>query len=327
MTKAIRSVRSFSEIADFLAQETAGPSDDFAHCFTETVDGFRISIADEAVTSDLPDALQVQLATEMLVRTMFDVLRDTRLETLSDRLAWGIVHAFHRVAGQLDGEADKAALKVRDLIRDVDGSEVMMGELEEAQTLCQSLDEAREAVACMRDHAAATFHSETGRPWSSPRGSLVSSKRTASVIAAQDFLAARRQRRIEQHHPQAPIVIFSGGAEGWHDHGLIWERLDAIRARIPAMVLATTAQEKGCDAMAAAWAASRNVRLVAFTLNRKLGAQAGFRRNEQLLALCPVEAVVAQGSGLQSHLARGVRAKGIPAHFITLANQQTTAPR
>jgi hypothetical protein len=89
MTKAIRSVRSFSEIADFLAQETAGPSDDFAHCFTETVDGFRISIADEAVTSDLPDALQVQLATEMLVRTMFDVLRDTRLETLSDRLAWG----------------------------------------------------------------------------------------------------------------------------------------------------------------------------------------------------------------------------------------------
>jgi hypothetical protein len=66
------------------------------------------------------------------------------------------------------------------------------------------------------------------------------------------------------------------------------------------------------------------VRVIAFTLNRKLGKQAGFHRNEQLLGLRPVEAVVAQGSGLQSHLARGVRAKGIPAHFITLASQRRT---
>jgi hypothetical protein len=56
-----------------------------------------------------------------------------------------------------------------------------------------------------------------------------------------------------------------------------------------------------------------NVRLVAFTLNRKLGAQAGFRRNEQLLALCPVEAVVAQG--LRAAIASGARgaSKGIRA--------------
>lgn len=322
MANASRSVRSFSEVAEFLAEETASVSDTFAHAFTESIEGYRISSGDEVVTSDMPDALQVQLATEMLVRTLFDVLRDTRLEAISDRLAWGIVHAFHRVAGQLDGEADKAALKVKDLIRDSDGSEVMMGGLEEAQTICQSLDETRDAVACMRDHAAATFHAEAGRPWSSPRGSLVSSKRTASVIAAQDFLAARRQRRMEAHAPQAPVVIFSGGAEGWHDHRLIWDRLDAIHARIPTMVLATTAQERGCDAMAAAWAARRDVRVIAFTLNRKLGKQAGFVRNQQLIALRPVEAVVAQGSGLQSHLAREVKGKGIPAHFLTLANQR-----
>jgi hypothetical protein len=322
MTKAIRSTRSFPDIAEFLAEETASVTQDFANAFTETVDGYRISPAEEVVTTDMPDALQVQLATEMLVRTVFDVLRDSRLECISDRLAWGIVHAFHRVAGQLDGEADKAAVKVKDLVRDADGSEVMMGELEEAQTLCQSLDETRDAVACMRDHAAATFHAETGRPWSSPRGSLVSSKRTASVIAAQDFLAARRQRRMEVHAPQGPVVIFSGGGEGWHDHALIWDRLDTIHARIPTMMLATTAQERGCDAIAAAWAASRQVRVIAFTLNRKLGKQAGFVRNQQLLALRPVEAVVAQGSGLQSHLAREVKAKGIPAHFITLASQR-----
>jgi hypothetical protein len=42
----------------------------------------------------------------------------------------------------------------------------------------------------MRDYAAEVFHAETGRPWSAPKGSLVSSKRTASVIASTDFLAA-----------------------------------------------------------------------------------------------------------------------------------------
>jgi hypothetical protein len=324
MTKITRSVRSFSEIADLIAQETAQPIDSFAAAFTETVDGFRMGHAEEDSDAGLPDALEVQLATEMVISTVFDILRDTRLEPLAQRIAWGIVHSFHKVADQLDGEADKAAQKVKGLIRDADGSEVMMGELEEAQTICQSLDEARDALECMRDHAAATFHAETGRPWSAPRASLTSSKRTASVIAATDFLAARRQRRIDAHDPQAPIVIFSGG-QVWEDHARITERLDAIRARIPAMVLATTAQDKGCDAIAASWAARTGTKLIAFTLNRKLGQRAGFARNEQLLALRPVEAVVCEGSGLQSHLARLVHGARVPAHFFCLADQRPTA--
>lgn len=324
MTKTIRSVRSFTEIADLIADETATLGDSFDAAFTETIDGFRIEAGAEITDAGMPDALEVQLATEMLVRTMFDVLRDTRLETIADRIAWGIVHSFHRVADQLDGEADRAAAKIKELIRDADGSEVMMAELEEAQTLCQSLDEARDAAACMRDHAAATFHAETGRPWSSPKGSLVSSKRSASVIAAADFLAARRQRRIDAHAPQGPVVIFSGGQQ-WEDHALLTETLDAVRQRIPTMVLATTAQNKGCDAIAASWAARTGTPIIAFTLNRKLGQRAGFARNEQLLALRPVEALVCEGSGLQSHLARMVRAAGVPAHFFRLADQRRRA--
>ena len=324
MPQMIRTARTFSDIAEFLAEETAQPSDSFATAFTETLDGFQMRHGEEPTDAGMPDALEVQLATELVITTLFDVLRDTRLESLSARIAWGIVQSFHKVADQLDGEADSAALKVKSLIRDADGSEVMMGELEDAQAHCQSLDEARDAMACMRDHAAASYQAETGRPWSAPRGSLTSSKRTASVIAANDFLAARRQRRIEAHDPQAPIVIFSGG-QSWHDHSLITERLDAIRARIPTMVLATTAQEKGCDAIAASWAARTGTRLIAFTLNRKLGQRAGFARNEQLLALRPVEALVCEGSGLQSHLARLVRSQGVPAHFFRNADQQTAA--
>jgi hypothetical protein len=321
MTIQTRSVRSFTEIAELIAEETAAPSEAFAEAFTETIDGFRIDAGSEVTDTGMPDALEVQLATEMLVRTLFDILRDTRLECLSDRFAWGIVQGFHRVAVQLDGEADRAARRVKELIRDADGSEVMTAELEDAQVACQSLDEASDAAACIRDHAAATYHAETGRPWSAPRGSLVSSKRTASVVAAADFLAARRQRRIDAHAPQGPVVIFSGG-QVWEDHRQLTDALDAIRQRVPTMVLATTAQAKGCDAIAASWAARTGTPLIAFTLNHKLGQRAGFARNEQMLALRPVEALVCEGSGLQSHLARMVRAAGVPARFFRADGQR-----
>src|SRR3546814_1512727 len=90
----------------------------------------------------MPLPLAAELATEMAVRTFFDLFRDTRLEGIADRIAWGIVHSFHKVADQLAAEADKAALKVKDLIRDADGREILTAELEEAQTFCHSLDEA-----------------------------------------------------------------------------------------------------------------------------------------------------------------------------------------
>ncbi|MET0238347.1 MAG: DUF2493 domain-containing protein [Sphingobium sp.] len=223
----------------------------------------------------------------------------------------------------LDREADQAAVKVKSLIRDADGSEVAMGDLEEATQLCQSLDEARDAVACMRDHAAQSYHAETGRPWSSPRGSMVSAKSTASVVAARDFLAARRQRRLDAHNPQGPIILFSGG-QVWEDHALLTRTLDGIRRRVPHMVLVTTAQNKGCDAIAASWAARAGVPLVAFALEglkRKYGERAAFMRNQQMLGLRPVEAIVCQGSGIQSNLARMVKERGVPAHFFRIEDQ------
>ena len=315
MTKMFRSTPPFTDIADLLAEQTREPDHSFAAAFSETVDTVRLAATDEAITTDMPDPLQMQLGVEMMVTTLFDLLRDTRLESVAERLAWGIIHSFHKVADQLEGEADRAARQLGQLIRENDGGEIACAELEDAQTLCHGLDEAREAAACMRDHAAQMFHAETGRPWSAPRATLVSGKRTASVIAAADFLTARRQRRVETNAPTGPVVIFSGG-QAWEDHARIWAHLDQIKARIPSMLLATTAQDKGCDAIAAAWAARSGVKLIAFTLDRKLGQRAGFARNEMLLRLKPVEALVCEGSGLQAHLARMVRAAGIPAHFL-----------
>lgn len=321
MTTDTRKTARFADIAHFLAEETQEASERFATAFTETAETVRLARFDDAIEADMPEALQMQLGVEMMMTTLFDLMRGTRLEAIAERLAWGLVHSFHKVADQLGDEADRAARGLGDRVYENDGSEIAASEIEDAQTLCNGLDEANEAVACMRDHAAEMFRIETGRPWSSPRGSLASSKRTASVIAATDFLAARRQRRIDAHAPQGPVVLFSGG-QTWEDHTQIWELLDDAHARIPAMVLATTSQNKGCDAIAAAWAARSGVKLVAFTLERRLGQRAGFARNEAMMRLRPVEAVVCEGSGLQSHLARLVRAAGVPAHFLTAAGQR-----
>lgn len=321
MTNINRTIRTFAEITDLYAEETAVPTDRFAHAFAETADAVKLVPTDEMIIADMPDALQIQVGVEMLVTTLFDLLRDTRLETIAERLAWGIVHSFHKVAEQIDNQADHAARELGDLIRENDGGEIATHEIEERQLLCHGLDEASEALSCMRDHAAAMFHAETGRPWSAPRATLVSGKRTASVIAGQDFLAARRQKRIERNAPSGPVVLFSGG-KAWEDHALLWERLDLIRSRIPTMVLATTAQDKGCDAIAAAWAARSGIAVVNFALDRRLGMRAGFARNETMMRLEPVEAMVCEGSGLQSHLARLVREAGVPAHFFAVRDQR-----
>ena len=49
-----------------------------------------------------------------------------------------------------------------------------------------------------------------------------------------------RGREIDAHAPAGPVVVFSGG-QHWEDYRQIWDRLEAIRARVPAMVLATMA--------------------------------------------------------------------------------------
>jgi hypothetical protein len=173
----------------------------------------------------------------------------------------------------------------------------------------------------MRDYAGEIYRVETGRPFSTVKGTRVSSGLTASQIDARDFLAARAAKRREDHAPTGPVVIFSGGTD-WHDHELLWQALDETHARVPHMILATTAQHKGCDQIAHAWAAARGVKTVRFTLNRALGKRAGFVRNEQLMNLKPVHAIICEGSGLQSNLLSRVREANLPHHAFAQRHQR-----
>lgn len=313
---------NFADLASFIASETGEDQRGatYQDAFIEHDERAKLSPVDESEQLELPDADQARAAVEMVMTTLFDVFRDTRLEPFAGDLAWGFVNSFHVVAKRISDREDDAAKELGDLARSFDPSEIYASQLEEAQLLCQTLQSCRDAMECMRDHAAEVYRVETGRPYSPTRGSRVSNGVTASMIDARDYLAARARERREQFTPEGPVVAFSGG-QAWEDHELLWRGLDSIKARVPEMILATTAQTKGCDAIAQAWAASRGVKVILFRLDRRLGAKAAFVRNDRILALKPIEAVICEGSGIQMNLAQKLRQAGVPLHVVKLAQQ------
>ncbi|WOF43275.1 DUF2493 domain-containing protein [Sphingopyxis indica] len=314
---------SFADLASYVAANRGNDAqvEAYAGAFVEYDEMAKMSIVAEPERLEMPDEGQARAAVEMVVGTIFDVFRDTRLEAFARDLVWGFVHSFHTVAKRIEGQEDDAAKKLKELIREFDPSENYAVDVEDTQALCQTLQGCREAMECMRDHAAEVYRVETGKPFSPTRGSKVSRVLNASMIDARDFLAARARERDAQFKPTGPVVVFSGGQQ-WEDHDLLWRGLDSIKARIPEMVLVTTAQNKGCDAIAQAWAAARGVQVILFRLDRGLGAKAAFVRNDRLLSLRPVEAVVCEGSGIQMNLAQKLRKAGVPLHVVRLDQQR-----
>lgn len=318
---------NFAELARHVADARTGEglASSYDGAFIEHSELAMLTITSEPESIDMPDPDQVRAAVEMMMATLFDVLRDTRMESFAADLAWGFANSFHVVAKRVEGREDDAAGKLRELARHYDPSESYANDLEDTQTLCQTLQGCREALECMRDHASEVYRIETGRPFSPVRGSRVSGGLTASMIDARDYLAARGRARREQFAPEGPVVAFSGGQQ-WDDVDLLFRGLDAIKARIPEMILATTAQAKGCDAVAHAWAAARGVKVIQFRLDRSLGNRAAFVRNDRILALKPVEAVVCEGTGIQANFAQKLRKAGVPLHVVRL-DQQASARR
>jgi len=318
-----RSVHRFADLGQLYAEMTASP--EFQAVFGEPL-GLTVTQFGEAPAElDMPEPLAVQADCGGVIACLFDLLADTRLEHLAPQFAWGFVNSFHFVAGRLERHEDSLAQAVGELARVPDISEIYVRELEEKQLLCQSVAEQRAAVETMRDFAAEAYRALSGWPWSPSRGSRISPT-SASQVDALDFLRARQLAARERLLPQGPIVVFSGPAV-WHDFQQIWDRLDAIHARIPSMTLVTTGQRKGADAIAAAWAArpERKVPLVTYGLYGT-GRKVAFTRNRKLLDLKPVEAVLCEGSGLQANLYGLLRDAGVPIHAFRKADQ-TADPR
>ncbi|WP_298673176.1 DUF2493 domain-containing protein [uncultured Sphingomonas sp.] len=324
---AARSVSSFSDLPELYAELTA--TDAFEASFGDPMPLSIVEFGDEPGEHYMPDPLAAQTECGGIIASMFDLLTDTRLEPLAPEIAWGMVNSFHFVATKLEREEDRLADQIREMARRLEPGEVFTKELEDKQLECQSLAEQRAAVEAMRDYAAATYLACSGRAWSPSKGSKASEVTTASQINALDFLRARAEKRRERYEPQGPCVVVSGPGD-WHDWKIIYARLDEIKRRIPHMVLLSTGGRTGVPAIAASWAAREGVPCVVFGLYGT-GRGRAFKRNREIVAkFLPVEALLCEGSGIQSHLydlLNPQSGRRVPTHVIMRADQAPDQPK
>ena len=277
----------------------------------------RIASSD---TSELPDPDAVTQTLAAIWSDLFALFPETALEDDAEELAWGLVNLFHRAAAKRSAQVDRATDEIRCLLACADGSEVHTNELE------TQIDRARAAAAAMlglesfREAAALLYMSETGSSWRPAGGSRLnhSAAITSAVVDGRDYLRARSEARRRSAMPEGTPVIFAGGrlsfatiddAKALADS--VWQTLDKVRERVADLVLVHGGDSKGVDRLAAAWAERRKVPQVAFCLDKRLGARAGFRRNEQMLSLNPRYLVAFAGNGVLERLVIQAKEKGV----------------
>ena len=132
--------------------------------------------------------------------------------------------------------------------------------------------------------------------------------------------------------PQGTPVVFAGGRLSFATNedaasfgANVWETLDKVRERVADMVLVHGGDGKGADRLAASWAERRKVPQVAFGLDSRLGARAGFRRNEQMLSLDPRYVVAFAGNGVLERLVIQAKERGV--HVVDRRGPLGTNPK
>uniref|UniRef100_UPI002FE40F10 DUF2493 domain-containing protein n=1 Tax=Hyphomicrobium sp. TaxID=82 RepID=UPI002FE40F10 len=240
-------------------------------------------------------------------------LSDTRLEPDLESLLWSTVSLFHRAVARIERDLDANERAQRTSQRAQDGSEIRSIELEQLIAEGLTLIERRNAMELFRDQAAELFATHTGSVWRPHAGSLVSRHTlTAAMIDSRDFLAARRRAETELFLPQGPKIALSGGLD-FNDHRLIWDCLDKVHAKHPDMVLLHGGSRTGVDRIAACWASQRKVPHIPFEPNWTQYAKAApFKRNDEMLAVLPIGALIFPGNGIQDNFADKVKKLGIP---------------
>lgn len=251
---------------------------------------------------------------------LFALFPETALEDDAEEIAWGLVNLFHRAANKRSAQIDRATDEIRCLLACADGSEIHTGELERQIERARKAEAAMLALESFREGAALLYMNETGSSWRPAGGSRLnhSAALTSAVVEGRDFLRARSEARRKAATPEGTPVVFAGGRLSFDDAedakrlaSNVWDTLDKVRERVADLVLVHGGDSKGVDRIAAAWAERRKVPQVAFGLDRRLGARAGFRRNEQMLSLNPRYLVAFAGNGVLERLVIQAKEKGI----------------
>ena len=280
----------------------------------------RVERIASAATAEPPDPDAVSQTLAAIWSDLFALFPDTALEDDAEELAWGLVNLFHRAAAKRSAQVDRATDEIRCLLACADGSEVHTSELETQIDRARSAEVAMLGLEALREAAAILYMGETGSSWRPAGGSRLnhSVTLTSAVVDGRDYLRARSEARRRAAMPEGTPVLFAGGRpsfaideEAKSFAANVWDTLDKVRERVADMVLVHGGDAKGVDRLAASWAERRKVPQVAFGLDRRLGARAGFKRNEQMLSLNPRYLVAFAGNGVLERLVIQAKEKGV----------------
>ena len=281
--------------------------------------GFSIGPAPVSST-DFPEREAVVQTLDAIWSDLFVLFSGTALEADAEDLGWAFVNLFHRSADRKSKAVDRATDEVRALVAVADGSEVQTSELETQVERAQCAESAMLALEEMREVAAALYLNEFGSSWKPVSSSRFNhgAMLTSALVEGRDFLRARAAAKRRAAMPEGTPVIFAGGrtrhptdtdAKTFAEN--IWATLDKVRDRVPDMVLLHGGDSKGADRLASSWAERREVPQVSFSLDMRLGARAGFKRNERMLSLDPRYVVAFPGNGVLERLVIEAKARRI----------------
>jgi hypothetical protein len=281
--------------------------------------GFSIGPA-PVTSTDYPVREAVSQTLEAVWSDLFALTSGTALEADAEDLGWGFVNLFHRSAERKATALDRATDEVRALVASADGSEVHTTDLEEHIERAQCAESSMLALEEMREIAAMLYLNEFGSSWRPVSSSRLNHARnlTSAVVQGRDFLRARREAKRAAAMPEGTPVVFGGGrmrfasdVDAMAFANNLWGTLDKVRDRVPDMVLVHGGDGKGADRIAASWAERHDIPQLTFALDRKLGARAGFKRNEQMLSLDPRYVVAFPGNGVLERLVIEAKARRV----------------
>ena len=104
--RAINDVR----MNDSAANIDADTQQTYDGAFVESSEMAKLTVFNAPEKLDMPDPEMAAAAVDLMLRTVFDVTRDTRMEEFAADIAWGIVNSFHMVTKRIEGREELAAL-------------------------------------------------------------------------------------------------------------------------------------------------------------------------------------------------------------------------
>jgi hypothetical protein len=279
---------------------------------------FSTAPAEIVAGYDAPTKEDAEGLTARMMDSVIELCTDTCNELDTQSLLWEMVNMFHRHGQKLERDVDSAMLKLTDLSKQQDGSEIASYELEQATAKAKSLQTRLYGLETMREAAATCFTEITGDAWQPRTGSRkAQGTLTAGMYDAKKIQQQRQRDKAQIAMPEGAKIVVTGGA--CQDYNRLYNYLDNLKAKYDAnaqkMVILHGGLDNGVDKIVCTLANNRNIAQVAFRPKWEKGNQnksAPFKRNDELIAELPdMVIIINPSSGIHGNLADKAKKAGI----------------